>query len=354
MKCFFSSTPIPYPPTPNSFKMIASTNNEIVQVPSTQSFAGLLNQADKVKKPRVKKDKKKLLVEEQVEQVKTEEEVEEKEVVEVEEEVVEEEEEVVESAIDIVADSVVADEIISKKVQFEADEDEEEADEETDEIEKQIRELQEKKKKLELKKKMEKRSKEYAEEITLMLNTELEEKRKRIEELQQEVAENETHLEALKSMEETEIMPYLAKHFENEMNELLDAYGDKKKKTTPKAKKQSAKSAVKSKPATNGVVLSPAERWELIEAGTIFKSKSKEYTNYYTKLTDGRVQECDEDGNADGDILNGIQEAGNHFKLFASIPYNISGWEFLQIYDKATGTRKSLKHWKGDVEYLKF
>jgi hypothetical protein len=101
--------------------------------------------------------------------------------------------------------------------------------------------------------------------------------------------------------------------------------------------------------------MKPAERWALIDVGTQFRAKSGECIRYYKKTADG-VVECSKDGKTiqGSPVYAGNQEAANAFKVVANIPYSISGWEFLQLYNKATDKTKSLKKWDGDVEYLKW
>lgn len=113
----------------------------------------------------------------------------------------------------------------------------------------------------------------------------------------------------------------------------------------------SAKGEIKTKTITK--TMKPAERWAVIPNGSLFRAKSKETIRYYKKVTDG-VRECDKQGNikADSPLFAGNQEAANDFRVIAKIDYAISGWEFLQLYNKQTDKAKSLKKWNGEPEYL--
>ena len=98
--------------------------------------------------------------------------------------------------------------------------------------------------------------------------------------------------------------------------------------------------------------MKPADRWAIIPVGSQFRAKSKETIRYYKKTAEG-VVECNQDGVVIGNVVfKGNQEAANDFRLVANIDYAISGWEFLQLYNKQTDKAKSLKKWNGEPEYL--
>ena len=98
--------------------------------------------------------------------------------------------------------------------------------------------------------------------------------------------------------------------------------------------------------------MKPADRWAIIPVGSQFRAKSKETIRYYKKTAEG-VVECNQDGVVIGNVVfKGNQEAANDFRIVANIDYAISGWEFLQLYNKQTDKAKSLKKWNGEPEYL--
>ena len=107
------------------------------------------------------------------------------------------------------------------------------------------------------------------------------------------------------------------------------------------------------RPAVAIKTMKPADRWALIDVGTQFRAKQKDFIKYYKK-TDTGVVECDCQGRTiQGSITYaGNQEAANAFRIAANIPYSISGWEFLQLYNPITMKAKSLKTWNGELEYL--
>ncbi len=130
---------------------------------------------------------------------------------------------------------------------------------------------------------------------------------------------------------------------------------------TPSVKKPSVKKPTKTikkkdnetSSTTSSSSLNPEERWNLIEVGSQFRSKHKTTTRYYIKTEDG-VAECDKNKNIIGETYEGIQAAANAFRIVAEIPYHISGWEFLQLYNNVTNKAISLKGWKGQPEWIKW
>jgi hypothetical protein len=131
------------------------------------------------------------------------------------------------------------------------------------------------------------------------------------------------------------------------------------------ASKKSVSKKVIVKPAgSRNEKMPPKARWEILPEGSVFKCFQKDKAMFFKKNADGDLDFCDETGKLtktpadcngdDWDTENPIQSAANYFKKYAKVNYNISGWEFCQLYNVETKKHKSLKRWDGDAEYIKF
>lgn len=166
--------------------------------------------------------------------------------------------------------------------------------------------------------------------------------------------------EAIEYIEEqNSIKTTLAKVLEQNIKKAINKPAKKSvaKKSAEETASVSSISSGESKSRKSPVItktMKPADRWAIIPAGSMFRAKHKEVVRYYKKLETGNVCECDKDGKNlnNGTIYKGNQEAANAFKLIAGMTYAISGWEFLQLYNKETDKAKSLKKWDGDANYL--
>lgn len=280
-------------------------------------------------------------------------------------------------------------------------------DDELREVEEQEKQLAEKKKQLILKKQL--GSPEFQKQLLMKVKDDLLENKKdnvedidlyekRIENLEKQIEEykgkiekleeeNETIDEQVESIEgidfeEDDVEDFIAENFKDEasayiekkeensriLQEVLDEQIRKAKKSSAKksvAKKSastetasvSSLSSTESKPRKTPVIsktMKPAERWAIIPEGSLFRAKHKEVVRYYKKVVNGELRDCDKQGNIkdNSPLYKGNQEAANSFKIVAGIDYAISGWEFLQLYNKETDKAKSLKKWNGEPEYL--
>jgi len=209
--------------------------------------------------------------------------------------------------------------------------------EEEQKLLKQLEELRQKKL-------LETNAKKYKTHIIDKLETDINRNEDTIKKLQDENLQLQDKLAELKSIDDdNDIMVYLADCYADEVNELINSNKTKQVKPT---KKQ----------ITNYKKTTPEQRWELIEKGSMFIAKHKGVVRYYYKGFGGCLNECDEDGelNLEIDDFENIQEAASNFRKNAGITYYISGWELLQLYNKDTRKKKSLKKWDGELEYLKW
>lgn len=227
-------------------------------------------------------------------------------------------------------------------------------DDELAEQEKIIKEAQAKTAELRLKKQLTEKAPEFLEKIIQRKKRSLkgaeERMKEAVEAWEKEIAEIEGDLETLEAidLDEDDVMGFLADNYAEEVNGFLAViYPETKKTETKKAEGAKRKTGVVTK------TMKPADRWALIEEGTQFRAKQKDFIRYYKKVEEG-VMECNEIGTLlqGSTIYAGNQEAANAFRLAAGIPYSISGWEFLQLYNPHTDKAKSLKKWDGDVDYL--
>ena len=217
-------------------------------------------------------------------------------------------------------------------------------DEELEELNEIIRQATEKANNLKMKKDLQKNSGVYLDKLKVSKNNALEVIKLKMVVLQAEKDYLVEEIEALEgiNVEEDDIMGFLAENYADFVN----AIAFPKVKTAGEVKEKETK--VKQVFKTS----KPAERWAVIEDDAMFRSKHKEYVLYFKKTAEGII-ECDKNGLRIGEKLyNSNQHCANYFKTYAKIEYSISGWEFLQLYNPATGQTKSLKKWNGDVEYL--
>jgi hypothetical protein len=225
---------------------------------------------------------------------------------------------------------------------------EENVDEALEAQEKIIKEAQEKTTQLRFKKQITEKAPDFLEKIAQRKKREL----MRLEEqklaLETQIEEIENEIETIEEVEEEDIGNFLATNYADEVNGFLAViYPDFNKKPETKPEGAKRKTGVVTK------TMKPADRWALIEEGTQFRAKQKDFIRYYKKTADG-VVECDQTGTIDENspVYAGNQEAANAFRTAAGISYSISGWEFLQLYNPETEKAKSLKKWDGDVDYL--
>lgn len=155
--------------------------------------------------------------------------------------------------------------------------------------------------------------------------------------------ENEVYCCRLLTIEDETDPMKITKWFEDNEPDFLECCLELPK---PEKKTTTRKSSV----SQGGQTLTPDERWANVPDGTVFRAKSKETTRYFIKRNAISVLECESDGTLTDDsrCYGGIQEAGNAFRVVASIPYHISGWEFLQPYNEKLSKAFSLKKWRGD------
>lgn len=220
------------------------------------------------------------------------------------------------------------------------------------------------------------------EEYIENLKKEIETWEGKIEKWETEKEEIDEKVEAIEGIDfdEDDIEDFIAENFKEEATEYIESQ-EKQKRTLQeeidnqiqksKAKKATAK---KSAPKTDNASVSslsstesksrkapvitktmkPAERWAIIPEGSLFRAKHKEVVRYYKKVVNGELRDCDKQGNIKDNsaLYKGNQEAANAFKIIAGIDYSISGWEFLQLYNKETDKAKSLKKWNGEPAYL--
>jgi hypothetical protein len=222
--------------------------------------------------------------------------------------------------------------------------------------EKIIKEAQERTEQLRLKKQLTEKGPEFLEKILQIKKRSLKGTEERMkaamEAWEKEIAEIEAEIDALEEVEEENVMDFLAENYAIDVNDFLkEIYPDFNKKT--ETKKETKTGSAKRKTGVVTKTMKPADRWALIEEGTQFRAKQKDFIRYYKKTADG-VVECDQTGTIDENspVYAGNQEAANAFKVAAGISYSISGWEFLQLYNPETEKAKSLKKWDGDVDYL--
>ena len=186
-----------------------------------------------------------------------------------------------------------------------------------------------------------------------MLNRDIKSNEDAIKKHQDENLRFQQHLNELEPMEfDADIMDYLADNFNDEVNELVEnenVYNPKPVKAKRKPATKGGQPAFKGRRQTT-----TEERWNLLETGSMFRAKHKEVIRYYMKVAEGKVAECDKEGNLniEKDSFENNQDAANDFRKIANISYSISGWEFLQLYNKDTDKAKSLKKWDGVLEYL--
>jgi hypothetical protein len=202
--------------------------------------------------------------------------------------------------------------------------------------------------KLEQENALRKGAKKYKTHIIDILQSNIKSNEDAIKKFQDENLQFQQQLNELGTIEnDTDIMDYLADKFSEEVNELINDDMPKPIKSKEKTKR---------KPITSNRKTTTEERWALIKDGSMFRAKHKEGIRYYLKIAGGKVTECDDEGNInlETDSFENNQEAANSFRKFANISYGISGWEFLQLYNKDTDKAKSLKHWDGDLEYLEW
>jgi hypothetical protein len=246
-------------------------------------------------------------------------------------------------------------EIVAKANEEEVEEVVENFDAELEAQEKIIKEAQEKTEQIRLKKQLTEKGAEFLAKIADRKRRSLKNAEERMKEAmeawEKEIAEIEGELETIEEVEEDKIMDFLADNYADEVNGFLaEIYPEPKKETKKATKKEEG---AKRKTAVVTKTMKPADRWALIEEGTQFRAKQKDFIRYYKKVEEG-VMECNEIGTLlqGSTIYAGNQEAANAFRLAAGIPYSISGWEFLQLYNPHTDKAKSLKKWDGDVDYL--
>ena len=223
--------------------------------------------------------------------------------------------------------------------------------------EKIIKEAQERTEQLRLKKQLTEKGPEFLEKILQRKKRSLKGTEERMkaamEAWEKEIAEIEAEIDALEEVEEENVMDFLADNYAIEVNDFLKEIYTEPKKETKKATKTEKAEGAKRKTGVVTKTMKPADRWALIEEGTQFRAKQKDFIRYYKKIEEG-VMECNEIGTLlqGSTIYAGNQEAANAFRVAAGIPYSISGWEFLQLYNPHTDKAKSLKKWDGDVDYL--
>ena len=205
-------------------------------------------------------------------------------------------------------------------------------------------------------KKVRKNIAEYRDIIKLNRRVKLMEIRKQIEDLQEEIHTIQTEQQAINELDDNELTSTILGD-DKLMEELKIVKKDhlEEMKAKPAAKKTAApkEEGTGRRPAVAIKTMKPADRWALIKVGTQFRAKQKDFIKYYKKTAAG-VVECNKQGGllVGAPIYAGNQEAANAFKVDAGIPYSISGWEFLHIYNPATDKAKSLKKWNGELEYL--
>jgi hypothetical protein len=202
----------------------------------------------------------------------------------------------------------------------------------------------------------------YKERI-IKLEEEIAEYEGKIEKLESVIEENESKIESIEGIDwddnELDIEDFISENLMDEANEYMDEVNEEKiqrqviKKSVAKKTAAPKEEGTGRKPAVVIKTMKPADRWALIKVGTQFRAKQKDFIKYYKKTGAG-VVECNKQGGllVGAPVYAGNQEAANAFKVDAGIPYSISGWEFLHIYNPATDKAKSLKKWNGELEYL--
>ena len=206
-----------------------------------------------------------------------------------------------------------------------------------------------------------KNAKKYKTHIVDMLEADIKKNEDTIKKLQDNNLHLQDKLFELESItDDNDIMDYLAGSYADKVNELINDDMPKPIKSKEKTKR---------KPITSNRKTTPEERWALIKYGSMFRAKHKECILYYIKVDNSvnapdvvgdnsYISECLQDGTITNiqaeKTYDTNQEAANAFRKVANISYGISGWEFLQLYNKDTDKAKSLKHWDGDLEYLEW
>lgn len=174
-----------------------------------------------------------------------------------------------------------------------------------------------------------------------------------MERLREELMTIDMDIDTIKTLSEDELVSFISTN-----SKLMEDCGLIQDKVTEVKKsverKPAAKPAGEIKAKVVTKTMKPADRWAILHNGAMFRAKHKEVIRYYMKIGGGRVAECDREGNLNLEIDSyaGNQEAANAFKKVAGMDYAISGWEFLQLYNKETDKAKSLKKWDGEPEYL--
>jgi len=177
--------------------------------------------------------------------------------------------------------------------------------------------------------------------------------RNKLMELKEQVDKEQEELDALCGLQDEELINTINGNIDLETELGLVSNVPTKNSSVKSSSSNEPKKTDGRRPAVVLKTMKPAERWELIKVGTMFRAKQKEFILYYKKTSAG-VVECDKKGGllVGAPVYAGNQEAANAFKVAAKIPYAISGWEFLQLYNPETDKAKSLKKWDGELEYL--
>ena len=228
-------------------------------------------------------------------------------------------------------------------------------DEELDDVAKIIEEAIAKQDKLRKTKELLKRSSEFLGKLKVSKQAELDAVNIKYDKIDLERDLLVDELETIEGIDEEEddVMDFLVTNYADFVNTIAFPVVktlDTKSKINPKTGKVNPKTGkVNSKTTTTN------ERWGLIPVGTQFRAKQFDFIRYYLKDDTEGVVECDINGTRIGNVFyNNNQEAANAFRLVAGINYAISGWEFLQVYNKQTNKTKGLKKWDGDMTYLNF